>query len=241
MSFVVAFAAGGCSGKDHGPGAPENPAGGGVSTGEGSNRPAAGTGGSPTGGSATGGSAVAGVPDAVNRILTLAHEGVDGTYTATYRVRLPGGRNATARLAQDPPKFGFHVDQGKQRNVVVYDGKAMSGCLTSGKGWRCTQVSAPDDPTEVAETYPPAVLHLLDGLVRGAGREVELGTTTRTVEGAKVDCATFTSTIENPPPPQVLCVRKDGVLAYASTVTGQVLELTGFKPAVDANYLAVPR
>jgi hypothetical protein len=238
MSFVVAFAASGCSGEDHHSGDPENPASGGVSAGGAPNRQAPGSGG---GGSPTGGSAIAGVPDKVNRILTLAHQGVEGTYTVTYRVRLPGGGNGTTRLAQNPPRFGFHIDQGKQRSVVVYDGKLMNGCLTSGKGWRCTQASGLDDPTEVAETYPAAVLHLIDGLVKGAGREIKMGTTTHTVQGTKVDCATFTSTIENPPPPQVFCVRKDGVLAYASTINGQVLELTGFKPSVDANYLAVPR
>jgi hypothetical protein len=238
MSFVVAFAASGCTGKDHSPGGPENSTSSDVSAGDASNRQAPGAQG---GGSPTGGSTIAGVPDKVNQILISAHAGVEGTYTVTYRVHLSGGGNATARLAQNPPKFGFHIDQGKQRSVVVYDGKLMSGCMTSGKSWRCTQTSGLDDPTEVANTYPAAVLHLIDGLVKGSGREIKLATTTRTVQGTKVDCATFTSTIENPPPPQVFCVRKDGVIAYASTINGQVLELTGFKPGVAANYLAVPR
>lgn len=233
MSFVVAFTASACSGKDHGPGASKNPSAAAVNgRAGGSNRSGSGGNGSE--------SSIAGAPDAVNRILTLAHQAVDGTFTATYRVRLPNGRKATTMLTQQPPKFGFHIIEGKQRNVVIYDGKVMNGCLTSGKGWHCTQTTSLDDPTEVAETYPAAVLHLIDGLVRGAGREIKIGTTTRTVQGAKVDCATFTSTIENPPPPQVFCIRKDGVLAYASTVNGQILEITGFKSSVDAGLMAVP-
>lgn len=60
-------------------------------------------------------------------------------------------------------------------------------------------------------------------------------------QGAKVDCATFRSTIENAPPPQVYCIREDGVLAYASTIDGQILELTRFKSSVNASDLAIPR
>lgn len=56
-----------------------------------------------------------------------------------------------------------------------------------------------------------------------------------------MDCATFRSTIENAPPAQVYCVRKDGVLAYASTIDRQVLELTSFKPSVDTTLMTVPR
>jgi hypothetical protein len=238
MSFVVAFAAGGCSGKDHGPGAQENPAvpgTPGASAGANPNQSAAGGTRSPAAGSTT-----ADVPAAVNRVLALAHDSDGATFTATYRVRFRDGKRATTMLAQQPPRFGFQVIQGKQRNVVVSDGKVMHGCLSSGKGWRCTQSSI-DDPTEVGTAYPGAVLHLIDGLVTGAGREIKLGTATRTVQGAKVDCATFRSTIENAPPAQIYCVRKDGVLAYASTVSGQILELTGFKPTVDAGDLAVPR
>ncbi len=59
-------------------------------------------------------------------------------------------------------------------------------------------------------------------------------------QGAKVDCATFRSTIENAPPPQVYCIREDGVLAYTSTIDGQILELTRFKSSVNASDLAIP-
>jgi hypothetical protein len=238
MSFVVAFAAGGCSGKDHSPGAPENPtasAPGGAPAGSGPNQSASGGKGSPGGGSTA-----ADMPAAVNRILTLAHDAEGGTFTATYRVQLAGGKRATTRLAQRPPRFGFHIVQGTQRDAVISDGKLMHGCEFSGKGWHCTE-STVDDPTEVANSYPGAVLHLIDGLVKGIGREINVGTARRTVMGAKVDCATFRSTIENAPPPQIYCVRKDGVLAYASTIDGQILELTGFRSSVDAADLAVPR
>jgi hypothetical protein len=238
MSFVVAFAAGGCT-KDPGPGAPENPAApvsSGGPAGSSPNQSAPGVKGSPPGGSKTASKPSA----AVNRILTLAHGADDATFTATYRVRLPDGSRATTLLAQRPPRFGFHLLQGRQRNVVISDGKVMQGCLSSGSGWRCTQSSV-DDPTEVGNAYPGAVLHLIDGLLRGAGREIRIGTATRTVQGVRVSCATFRSTIQNAPPPQVYCVRKDGVLAYASTIDGQILELTGFRSSVDAADLAVPR
>ena len=59
-------------------------------------------------------------------------------------------------------------------------------------------------------------------------------------QGTKVDCATFRFTIENAPPPQVYCIREDGV-AYASTIDGQILELTRFKSSVNASDLAIPR
>jgi hypothetical protein len=245
MSFVVAFAAGGCSGKDHGPGAPENPsvpanngaAGSGANPGAGSGPNQSGAGGK---GSPANGSIPAGVPAAVNRILALAHRSDGATFTATYRVRLPNGKHATTTLAQQPPKFGFHLVQGSQRNVVVSDGKLVHGCLSSGRGWRCTQ-SGVDDPSQVGSAYPPAVLQILDGLITGAGREVRLGTARRTVQGARVDCATFTATIQHPPPAQVYCIRRDGVLAYARTVDQQIVEITSFKPSVDARLMAVPR
>ena len=241
VTVAVAFVAGGCSGKDNGPGTPENPSTPGASgspAGSGPGQPAGGGSGSGNG-SANGRSTANDLPAAVSRILTLAHDSDGATFTATYRVRLPDGKRATTTLAQQPPRFGFHVLVGKQRNVVISDGKVMHGCLSSGKGWRCTESSL-DDPTEVANTYPGAVLHLIDGLVRGSGREVKVGTASRTVDGAKVQCATFTSTIEHAPPPQIYCVRKDGVLAYASTIDGQIVELTGFKPSVAAGDLAVP-
>jgi hypothetical protein len=227
MSFVVAFAAAGCSGKDKGPGAPENPSASAPRV----NQPASGDKAIPITGD---------IPAAVDRVLTLAHETDDATFTATYRVRLADGKRATTRLAQQPPKFGFHILQRTQRSVVISDGKVMHGCESSGKGWRCAESSV-DDATEIANTYPGAVLHLIDGLIKGIGREIKVGTARRTVMGAKVDCATFRSTIENPPPPQIYCVRKDGVLAYASTLDGQILELTGFKSSVDAADLAIPR
>lgn len=245
MSFVVAFAAGGCSGKDHGPGVPENPgaagsngaAGSGANPGAGSgpNQSAAGGKGSPAN------AARPGVPAAVNRILDLAHKSDGASFTATYRVRMPDGKRATSTLAQKPPKFGFHLTNGTQRNVVVSDGTRVTGCLSSGKGWRCSASTADDDATEVGTTYPQAILQLLDGLTALAGREVKLGTTTRTVQGSKVDCATFTANIQHPPSPQVFCIRKDGVLAYARTSDQQVVQLTSFKTSVDSSLMTVPR
>jgi len=243
ISVAVAFATAGCTGKGGSGGAQENPsqslAGGApTSSGAGTSNPA---GKGPTGSTSgsSQGSTAKNLPVAVDRIIDRAHAAESATYTATYRVRMADGAKATSRLAQRPPKFGFEIDQGKQRNVVVFDGKLMHGCLLSGSGWRCTKTTF-DDTTEVGNSYPGAVLHLIDALTAVVGREVRAGTTSRTVLGARVSCATFTSTMENPPPAQVLCVRRDGVLAYARTADGQVVELTGFKASVDARNLVPP-
>jgi len=170
--------------------------------------------------------------------MDRAHAAQAATYTATYRVRQPDGTKATSRLAQRPPKFGFEIVQGRQRKLIVFDGKVMHGCLWSGGRWRCATEF--EDPTGISSAFPTAVMQYIDSLVQVAGHEFKVGTTRRTVMGAQVDCATFTATMENPPPAQVLCVRKDGVLAYASTSDRQVVELTGFKPSVAAGDLVPP-
>ena len=241
MSLVVAFATAGCTGK----GANEGAQGNGPGAVGGGTPPTSVPGVTNTtnatgqGSSKSGTPATPGMPAAVNRILELAHSGDAHTYTATYRVRLSNGKIATTTLAQKPPKFGFHLVQGKNRNVVVSDGKMMRSCQSAGGSWTCAQTGI-DDPTEVGNSYPGAVLHLIDGLVKGLGREIKAGTAKRTVQGVRVDCVTFTATIENAPPPQVFCVRKDGVIAYASTVDRQILELTGFKGSVSARDLTPP-
>ncbi len=203
-----------------------------------------GNGGKASPGAATNGLPV-GLPTAVDRVLKRAHKADRATYTASYRVLLPGGlklrARATVRVAQRYPKFRYQSTQPKTRSLAVFDGSLLHTCQPAGSGWRCASIDIVGDASLVSADYPPAVLQYIEGLTPQLSGGLGAKVTTRTVLGHKVDCAAYVPKMRNPPAATLYCVRPDGVLAYSRTSDGQVMELTSFRSSVSSGDLVVPR
>jgi hypothetical protein len=186
-----------------------------------------------------------GMPAAVAKVLERAHDAERLTHTATYGVILAGGPTvkgrATVRVVNRAPRFRFELVQGRKRSVSVFDGKLLHACDRVAGRWRCDAADLLDQPSLVGTAFPLAVLEQIDSLRPGLEGGLQATKTTRTVRGHKVDCATYVPRMRFPPPAVEYCVRPDGVLAYARTSDGQVLELTAFRPSANPAELAVPR
>jgi hypothetical protein len=244
LAIVIATVGTACTSGGGGAGDSGATAGQGGAAAPGANPASGGNGGKASPGAATNAVRL-GLPADVGRVLKRAHSADRATYTATYRVTLPGGLKlkalATVRVAQRYPKFRYQSTQGKTRSLAVYDGSLLHTCEPVASGWRCAAIDIAGDPSLVSADYPGAVLQYIEGLTAQLSGGLGAKLTSRTVLGHKVDCAAYAPKMRNPPAATLYCVRSDGVLAYSRTSDGQVMELASFSASVSSGDLVVPR
>jgi hypothetical protein len=181
-------------------------------------------------------------PPQVRRVLDKALNGQKATFTVTYRFTTGTGaarETNTWRLAQAPPKFRFERLTGADRELTVFDGKAMYHCQTVAGKRTCSNLGGVPDVSNLGETHPGSIVEQLNSMRVMFGAGVQPKTASKTVAGRRLECVTYVINAGGAPDPW-LCLTSQGVVGYAA-FAGSTLTMTRLSSGVRANDFTVPR